>query len=250
MRTEISRHLVAALVLAGATPLWAQSGRSTVTRAAALDLLCGAQAAIAAPAQTMRVVCGVEPRKALFSRGEAIMINAGTAQGLSAGQRFYVRRIVPDRFMLQTTDAPPLSIHTAGWVTIVETQADASVATITEACDGIAEGDYLEPLVLPAAPAALPPGEPDYAHPARVIFGDERRQLGTAGSLMVIDRGSDHGLRPGQRLTLFRRTLDASSPVMKIGDATVASTQHETSVMRIGETREEVQVGDLIAIHR
>ncbi len=67
---------------------------------------------------------------------------------------------------------------------------------------------------------------------------------------MVIDRGSDHGLRPGQRLTLFRPGVNGRGPIIKIGDAVVASTQHETSVMRIGQTTGEVQLGDLIAVHR
>lgn len=245
-----SLQVLAVVVLAGGAALSAQSQRPLVARGVALDLLCGPQAALVAPAQTIRISGGAEPRKALFSAGEAVIVNAGTAQGLRAGQHFYVRRVVADRFAAPSAGTQPLSIHTAGWITILETQADVSVATVTEACDGIADGDYLEPLVLTPAATALPPGEPDYARPGRVILGDERRQLGSPGSLMVIDRGSDHGLRPGQRLTLFRETLDGRGPVMKLGDAVVASTQHETSMVRIGDTREEIQVGDLIAIHR
>ena len=179
-----------------------------------------------------------------------MLVNAGTSQGLRTGQHFYIRRVVSDRFALRPVESQAVSVHTAGWLTIVETQADVSVATVGETCDGVAEGDYLEPLVLPPAAADLGTGEPDYARPGHVILGDDRRQLGTTDSLMVIDRGSDHGLRPGQRLTLFRETLDGRGPVMKIGDATVVSTQPETSLMRIGATREEIQVGDLVAVHR
>jgi hypothetical protein len=241
---------IVAIVIAGSLPLSAQSQRPLVARTVALELVCGPQAALTTPPQTIRIVGGAERRKALFSAGDAVMINAGTAQGLRAGQHFYVRRIVSDSFVLPVGDTRPVSIHTAGWLTIVETQAEVSVATVVENCDGISEGDYLEPLVLPPSPQAGTPGEADYARPARVILGGERRQLGTLGSLMVIDRGSDHGLRPGQRLTLFRETLDGHGPVLKIGDAVVASTQHETSLVRIGATREEVQVGDLVAIHR
>lgn len=238
------------LAATGAVPLSAQAQRPLPARAVALDLVCGAQAALAAPPQAIRILAGAEPRRALFSSGDAVLINAGTSQGLRAGQHFYVRRVVTDRFAAKTGDSKPFSIHTAGWVTIAETQADVSVATIAESCDGILEGDYLEPLVMsPAAPAGAA-GEPDFARPARVILGDERRQLGSPGSLMVIDRGSDHGLRPGQRLTLFRETLNGRGPVMTLGEAVVASTQHETSMVRIGRTNEEVQVGDLIAIHR
>jgi hypothetical protein len=70
------------------------------------------------------------------------------------------------------------------------------------------------------------------------------------GSLMVIDRGSDHGLRPGQRLTIFRKTLDGTGPTLAVGEAYVATIRPDTSVMRIQQAREAIHVGDLIAIHR
>jgi hypothetical protein len=242
--------MAVALVVGGPLALSAQSQRPLIARSVALDLICGAQAALVMPPQTIRIAGGPEPAKALWAAGDAVLINAGTSQGLRTGQHFYIRRLVSDSFVGPVGDTRPFSIHTAGWLTIVETQADVSVATVSEACDGVSEGDYLEPLVLPPAPEALAPGEADFARPARVILGGERRQLGTPGSLMVIDRGSDHGLRPGQRLTLFRETLKGRGPVLKLGEAVVASTQHETSLVRIGDTREEIQVGDLVAIHR
>ena len=250
MRTGKWQLRAAALLVVGIAPVSAQSQRPIVSRGVALELVCGAQAAYVAPSQAIKVQGGAEPRKALFAAGETIIINAGTLQGIRNGQHFYVRRMVSDNLAVAAGESRPLSIHTAGWVTIREAQADVSLATITEACDGISTGDFLEPLVLTPAPAALTGGEPDYARPARVILGDERRQIGSEGSLMVIDRGSDHGLRAGQRLTLFRRTDDGRGPVMKLGEAVVASTQHETSLMRLGKTVSEIQVGDLIAIHR
>lgn len=250
MQAPIRHSLVAALLIAGGTMVHAQAQRPLVSRSVALDLICGAQASLVEPPRTIRVVGGREPRKALFSSGEAVLVNAGTSQGLRAGQHFFVRRLVEDRFAHPAADVRPFSIHTAGWITIVETQAEVSVATVSEACDGIAEGDYLEPMVLPIHAGNVPPGEPDYARPGRVILGDERRQLGSAGSLMVIDRGSDHGIRPGQPLTLFRETLEGRGPVLTLGSAVVVATQHETALVRIGDTPQEIQVGDLVAIHR
>jgi hypothetical protein len=67
---------------------------------------------------------------------------------------------------------------------------------------------------------------------------------------MVIDRGTDHGVRTGQRLTLFRPATEANGPVVTIGDAFVVSTQPETSLIRIQKSREAIHVGDLVAIHR
>jgi len=238
-------------ILAAAPLLGAQAQRPAETRAVPLDLICAPHASLSRPAQAMRIVGGIEPAKALFATGDIVLINAGADHGLRAGQQFFARRVIEDRFTVRTTDTSPLSIHTAGWLTLTEVRAGVSVATVSEACDGVIEGDYLEAFELPAVTAALPAGEPDYDRPARVVLADDRRQMGAGGgSLMVVDRGSDHGLKPGQRLTIFRHTVAGTGPVITIGDAYIASTRPDTSVMRIEKSREAIQVGDLIAIHR
>ena len=237
--------------LALPAPANAQAQRPLAARAVSIDQLCGAQASLVAPARSIRILGGSEPMKALFAPGDTVTINAGTRQGLATGQHYYVRRVVEDRFTVRTTEKQPFSIHTAGWVTVTEASADSAVARVSEACDGILVGDYLDPLVLPPPPAALPAGEPDFSYPARIILGDERRQLGAGnGSQMVIDRGSDHGLRAGQRLSIFRTSTDGTGRVTVIGDATVSTTQFETSLVRIDKSSNAIEVGDLVAIHR
>jgi hypothetical protein len=214
------------------------------------DQRCGAEVSLVVPASAMKIAGGHERAKELFSPGDAVIINAGSSQGVAPGQRFVVRRVVEDRFAHPTLGSATRSVHTAGWITVVEVQADVAIAKITEACDGINQGDYLEPMVVPPPPADLIGGEPDYARPAHLVLGDERRQMGGAGSLLVMDRGTDHGVRVGQRLTLFRPTLDGKGPIAKIGDAVIVTTHAETSLIRIIASSDAVYVGDLVAIHR
>jgi hypothetical protein len=229
----------------------AQGQRPAETRAVPIDLVCGPTATLDTPSQAVRIVSGQERAKTLFAAGDSVIINAGSTQGIRAGQHFYVRRIVEDRFAVRTSEKAPRSIHTAGWLTIVEAKADTSIARISEACDGISTGDYLDALTVTPPAVARDAGRPDFARPAHVILADDRRQLGAGGgSLMVIDRGTDHGVRAGQRLTLFRQAADGNGSVVRIGEAFVASTQPETSLIRIENSREAIQVGDLVAIHR
>jgi hypothetical protein len=242
--------VIAALLLTVAAPCAAQGQPSLAAPAITHDELCGPQAVLKAPSAAIKIAGGGERMKKLFGLNEAVIVNAGTAQGVRPGQRWVVRRVVPDRFAHPSIGQQPISIHTAGWITILESQADASVATVSGMCDGIEEGDYLEPLVIPPAVTAVAAGEPDYARPAHVVLGDDRQQAGGSGTLMVMDRGTDHGLRAGQKLTIFRETLDGKGPVAKIGDAVVVTTHPETSLIKIVNSREAVYVGDLIAIHR
>ena len=92
-------------------------------------------------------------------------------------------------------------------------------------------------------------GEPDYANPGHLVLGDERRQMAAQGDLMVLDRGSDHGLRAGQHLTVFRTTGNGTGPIARVAEATVVVVNPETSTIRIDKTSDAVSVGDLVAIH-
>jgi hypothetical protein len=65
----------------------------------------------------------------------------------------------------------------------------------------------------------------------------------------VLDRGSDHGLRQGQQLTIFRRTV-ADGPIATVGTATVYAVQPASTVVRIDTSVDAVYVGDLVAVHR
>ena len=140
------------------------------------------------------------------------------------------------------------SLHTAGWVRIVEATEDMAIATVTHACDGVLAGDYLETFAEPAPPPeAVPDGQPDYARPAKLVMADERRQSGYPGMLMLIDRGQDQDVRAGQRLTIFRQTIGGRGPVLNVGYATVLNVRPQTSLVRV-DSRDAVFVGDLVAL--
>jgi hypothetical protein len=228
-----------------------QSPRPAVVRDVAAELACAPNAVEALPAAPMTVAGGQIAGKFLFGAGETLLVRIGSTQGVRPGQEYFVRRVVPDRFTRGVSDGITLrSIHTAGWIRIVEVQGDTAVATITHACDAVTQGDYLETFEMPVVPAATASGAPDFANPGRIILGDERRQMGAVGSMLVFDRGSDHGLRPGQRVTIFRPVPSGSGPVVRIGDGTAMVVRPETTTLRIDKSIDTIYVGDLVAIHR
>jgi hypothetical protein len=197
-------------------------------------------------------VAGRDFRKTLYGNGDAVVISGGSAQGLKPGDEFYARRVVGDYFTEPVRGAkPPVSIHTSGMVQILEVQTDVSIGIVTYGCDGVIEGDYLERFAPEPLPAGSVGNTPDFTRPGHVILGDDRRQIAGAGDFLVVDRGSDHGVRQGQQLTIFRHTLaDGKGPVARIGTATVYVVKPQTSIVRLENSVDAVYVGDLIAIHR
>lgn len=231
------------------------SAQTTVGHVAARDYLselgCSAEATTVPPDTAVRIGEGRDRGKTLFGPGDPVVVKGGTAQGIKAGEDYYVRRVVSDQFARQGSDKlKTFSIHTAGWIHIDDAQNDTSIASIVKACDGIIEGDYLEPYVKPVVPAETLGGEPDYANPGHLVLGDDRRQMGGNGDLMVVDRGSDHGIKAGQRFTIFRTTGGGSGPVAKIGEGTAMVVKPDTAVVRIDKVIDAVTVGDLVAVHR
>ena len=215
------------------------------------ELACAPASPRVKPTRSLIVAGGREERKTLFGTGDALIIRGGGVQGIKVGDEYYVRRLLNDRFTEQQPGVYPISVLTAGTVRIVDAQNDFSVGVVSYNCDGIMEGDYLERFQRPSTPANQAGAKPDFAHPARLILGAERRQVASPGNFMVLDRGSDHGIRQGQQLTIFRRTLkDADAPVSTVGTATVYTVDAETSIIRIDTTIDAVYVGDLVAIHR
>jgi hypothetical protein len=213
---------------------------------------CAPMNAVAPQAPAVKIVGGRVPGRLMFGPGEQVVVSGGAAQGLQAGQDYFIRRSVQDRFTPASRDFTPRSVHTTGWLHIVDVQGTMSVATITHACDAVEEGDYLEPFAPPAAPAASvsATAQPDFANPGRIVMADERRQMGYPGLLMLVNRGSDHGVLTGQALTIYRPTLNGEGPSQRIGTATVVSVYPQLSIVRIDSIRDAVFVGDLAAIHR
>jgi hypothetical protein len=213
-------------------------------------IACAPISLSAEPTAGLRISGSYIHGRIMFGPGEPVIVNAGLRQGMQKGQMYFVRRRVRDNFTPVSLDFIPISVHTAGWVTIVDAKDDLSVAVVTHACDGVLDGDYLEPYTDPVVPPPALGGQPDYANPARFVMADERLQTGAAGTLMLINRGSDHGVRAGQTLTIFRQTLSGAGPLLDVGRATILSVRPQTSLVRIDASHEAVYIGDLAAIHR
>jgi hypothetical protein len=247
-----NRPLGVVLALAtSAASLGAQQPQSARLSGITRDLACAPASPIVKPTPALVVVAGRDQRRTLFGTGDALVIRGGATQGVKAGDEFFIRRIVDDKYSEHQPGVYPVSISTAGAAQIVETQNEFSIAVVTYGCDGVIEGDYLERYEAPVTPStgAGAGAAADYTHPGRIILGAERRQIGGPGDFMVLDRGSDHGLRQGQALTIFRRTV-ADGPIANVGTATVFGIQPESAVVRIDTAVDAVFVGDLVAIHR
>jgi hypothetical protein len=187
-----------------------------------------------------------EHGRSLYSKGDELVINAGTNKGLRAG-----RNLIAVRYFRRAENVYPVQYgeHTAGLVQILTATDNSATAVVVHACNELMQGDLLTTFTPQPLRAMQPPGVPDYDASARVLFADQGQAFGAPRRLMVIDRGSEQGLQPGQRVTLFRRKEGTTHP-MVIGDAVVISARADSATIRVLAATDAIIFGDLAAPHR
>jgi outer membrane protein OmpA-like peptidoglycan-associated protein len=179
----------------------------------------------------------------LYYAGEQVAISSGTRHGMQTGQRFFVRR------PLHVADNPR-GEQTAGWLHIVEARESSSTAVVDFSCDAIAIGDHLEPFGDAVLPRDIDrtnaTGTLDFARSAKVMFGNDGRQLHGDRDFVLADAGHKHGVVAGMRFTVYHDLIANREPNVSFGEAVVVSVFEDKSLLRITEARDAVRSGDTL----
>ena len=215
MSSEIRAVLSIALICGAGAAVQAQEAVTARLAGLPRDVACAPLCPAVRPDMRVKVAAGKERVKTLFGNGDALVITGGTAQGVRTGDEFFVRRVVADNF----TECHAARSHRSActpracsrsWRPRPTPRSPSSHSAAT----ALPSATTSSPSRRLRLPPELAGGTPDFARPGRLILGDERRQIGGAGEFMILDRGSDHGVRAGQPLTIFRHTLpDGTGPV-------------------------------------
>jgi hypothetical protein len=267
------RRLIVALTLAALTALPVAAQDLPIPIRIAVG--CGPQATTESePSDAPRII-GIQDSspRSLYGPHDLVIVDAGTSHGMQLGQQFFVRRSVTShdttapapragatpgwrgfvrRNMTSHGGAAPGArvVVTSGWMHIVAVNDNVSIATIDVACDGVLQGDYLEPYVEPATPSDADrtdtSGTLDFSAPAHVLFGDYGRRTGGAGDLMVADIGQSQGATLGARFAVYRDMHQAGLPLAAVGEGIVVSVGSDTSLVRLTRAIDAVETGDLL----
>ena len=242
--------VVAAFVLVAATGGVAQA--QTVLSQLEIAVACAPPPTFDLPAEPLRIIGTQDsiPRGEYGTR-DLLVVSGGTTAGVQLGQQFYVRRA--NRFGLDPATHRRGS-KTGGWIRIVAVNASTAIASLDHLCGPMGQGDYLEPFVAPVVPPGADrdeaTGEPDFTSMGLIVTGNENRSEMGAGDFVLIDRGSDQGMAPGNRLALYRAIGGAGMPLASLGEAVVISTSAKMSLTRITRTRDAVRSGDYFVPRR
>jgi hypothetical protein len=194
---------------------------------------------------TLRIIAPHSPDpNETASRGDLVVLNAGTPQGLMVGQRYFARRILPPLSREQMRAEDRGSIVTSGWLTVVAADQNSALARVDYACTTVQSGDYLEPYTEPTLPAAArDDGRTNFSDLRRVLSGRDRREQFGAGDFLSIDRGSNHGVVGGARVAFYRDRRNGT-PLVELGVGTVVEVSAEVSKVILDRSSNAVKSGD------
>jgi hypothetical protein len=184
-----------------------------------------------------------ERTQGFFAAGDELLIEGGSESGLEIGQNFIVRR----RYQTTLTTKKGVIVegeHSSGLLQIVSVERQSSTAVIVYSCDEMVAGDYLAPFTPDPVRATDPVGLPGFDNAARILFADAGQMVGAPRRMMVIDRGTAHGLQPGQRLTLFRRSRFSGAKPAIVGEAVVVATRKLSATVRVEQATDVIFFGD------
>jgi hypothetical protein len=190
----------------------------------------------------------------VLSTGELAVIKAGTAQGLALGQNLVARRMDRGRESYNGNwdgyqgvrfgrDGYIGGLRTTALLTIERIDERFALARIVKACDQVEVGDFLEPVAMPALPAADAPGAPDFADRAMVLFGKDLREVFGDGDILSINRGRSHGVTPGMRFALYRDPKNGTH-LAERGEVVVLDVAETTARAVVVRVKEFIEIGD------
>jgi hypothetical protein len=196
-----------------------------------------------------------EDSRAMFGVGDVVYSDVGSRHGLMPGQEFWVIR--PGHEVLKNgseTDALGRHYLTPGRVRVVCVQEETAILEFTESCEPAFIGDLLlpfEPIPIPLVRASAPltqcdpPSGKTTGHIVEVK--DRATPVGT-DSVVFLDLGEDHGLYPGDFLTVFRPRNDMGTIRTLLGEVAVLWTKGRTCVAKVTSMIDYMGVGDLVEL--
>ena len=253
-RTALVTAIVTVIVLTTAGTASAQTSARPVLTPMQVASACAPPATYdELPYDALRIIGSQDPMgRSLFGDRDMLVIGGGTTSGVQLGQEYFVRRTVS--VGTGERGPAPRATRTLGWLRVIAVNESTAIATVDHACGDIGSHDYLTPFTTPDIPLNaerhVTVGEPDFSSLGRILVGDNDRTAVGMGDFVLIDRGSQQGLAPGTRFSIYRDTGVHGMPLTSVGEGVVITIGTSLAQARITRTSDAVLRGDYVALRK
>jgi hypothetical protein len=153
-----------------------------------------------------------EQEQRTFADGDIVYLNAGSRQGIKAGQSFQIIRPRGDVKGVHRKKIGFLGtyVQDVGQLQVFKVREDTSAAKITFTCEAALLGDLLVDIPLRESPLQRTESQFDrFADPSgkqigRLMMAKDNRELLTKNDIVYIDLGGEDNVKRGDYLTIYR----------------------------------------------
>jgi len=196
-------------------------------------------------------VIKIEEETLRATKYDVVVINVGKKQSAKEGDLLAVLT-VGDRVKHPDTDEDlGYVVRIKGILEILQTGDDQSRCMIKENFDPIAENDLIMSIRLTDAPKYDAWIRPEEIISGTLLAINEPLISIHINDILYIDRGSNHGVRPGDRFTIFSRADDKKDtghrePLGEVQAVNVMAS--ETAVIVVSLKGEKIGIGDRVEL--
>ncbi len=189
-----------------------------------------------------------------FSTADVVYIDGGTAEGVKAGDRF---------FILERSHALEHPVSRAkmgtiyrrmGALKVLCAQEHTAICEITDACDPISIGDVLQPYEAIPVPLAFPEEATTRCDPPNgkptgyVVYTKDDLLNASTGLPVMIDLGKAENVYPGQFATVFRDNDVEGMPRIVLGEIGILTVGDGYATAVVTRSTMPIEVGDRVEL--
>jgi len=191
---------------------------------------------------------------ATYSTGDIVYLSGGDAEGVKAGQEYFIVQPVRKLRHPATDAVLGLLVRYVGHLRVLCTQDHSATAEILASCDAIPLGAWLkpfEPIPIPMTVLTKPVErcDPSSTKPKGYVVYT-RDDIVTVGQDhdVMIDLGDADQLMPGSQAILYRDNPVPGAPRILIGEIAVLTAGNHWATAKIIRSSQPIRVGDRVEI--
>lgn len=207
----------------------------------------------AKPAQQHGIIFKVREPKEMISSGDIVYIRPAKGAMLIPGTRFTIYRTYSPILDPVTKQDYGVQHYMLGVLDITQTEEKYAIARVTRSFGGIKVGDKIMPFLRRSPNIDNTAPQPDLK--GKIIMAERRNTVIGDNVMAFIDRGEKHGVKPGQKYSIFYQEsgrLDQNSKTRDMldavdyGELVVVHTENSTSTVFITKAQSNIAPGAMI----
>jgi hypothetical protein len=182
-------------------------------------------------------------------------VNRGSSAGIKAGDMFTIQHASYEVKHPDTGRSIGRKVETTGWGRIILVEENSAVLFVEQACQDIHLGDYLKPMTRVSVPLIMRRAPADRLTPptgktqGAVVAIAEDSMIAGENQLISINLGTEHGIAPGNILTVFK-IMYPSVPTARnvIGEIVIVAVRDRTATARVIYSADAIMNGDRVEL--